>query len=166
MMVSDGAPAATEPPPDPEEVWDAALLQPLTASAVTAAAAAATVVNRLFTEDLSLLMRCGDGRTGGGSDTGITARPRRPPPQQSLLQGGDQSLGDQRDHRDHDHAGEHAVGIEVVLRVADEQPHPFVRAEQLADDGADEREAEADVQAGEDPGERRRQHHVPRRLPP
>jgi hypothetical protein len=54
MMVSDGALAETEPPPEPALVWDAALLHPLTASVVAAAAAIAAVVNRLFTDDLSL----------------------------------------------------------------------------------------------------------------
>ncbi len=35
----------------------------------------------------------------------------------------------------------------------------------LADDGADDREAEGDMEAGDDPGRGRREHHVPVDLP-
>ena len=57
-------------------------------------------------------------------------------------------------------AREHAVGVEVVLRGGDDQAQALLGAEELADDGADDREAESDVQAGDDPGQRGRQHHV------
>ena len=48
---------------------------------------------------------------------------------------------------------------------ADQQAEALVGAEELADDRADEGEAEADVQAGEDPGERRRQDDLTGDLP-
>ena len=66
----------------------------------------------------------------------------------------------QGDDGDEDHAGEHAVHVEVVLRRADQQAQALVGAEDLADERADEGEAEADVQAGQDPGEGRGEDDV------
>src|SRR6476660_4793925 len=89
----------------------------------------------------------------------------RTPAEQPALEDADQTLGGERDDCDQDHAGEDAVHVEVVLRGPDQQAQALVGAEDLADQGADEGEAEADVQAREDPGEGRRQDHVAGHLP-
>src|SRR3954452_15920271 len=105
MIVSLGAPAATAvcfAVPPPALLCEALLLQPLTASPVTAMSAIADVMSRLFMGFLSL--REGRAAEGGmGSDTGITAHLRRPQAQQPLLERGDQGLGDKGDDANDDH---------------------------------------------------------------
>ena len=73
----------------------------------------------------------------------------------------EQEFRDERDDRDHQHSGEHAVRIEAVLRGPDDQADAVLRAEHLADQRADDREAERGVQAGDDPGERGGHGDVP-----
>src|SRR6478609_2181782 len=92
-------------------------------------------------------------------DGGASVVLGRTPAQQVVLQDGDEGFGDEGDDRDQHHPGQDTVHVEVVLRRADEQPESLVGPEQLADDRADEGEAETDVQAGQDPRERGRQHH-------
>src|SRR5487761_334289 len=106
----------------------------------------------------------GDRRIGGGD--GRIRRYRRAPGEQPPLQLADQALGGERQDRDDQHRGEHAVRIEVVLRGGDDQPEAFLRAEELADDRADDGEPESHVQARDDPGERGRQHDVTDDLEP
>src|SRR5436853_1307298 len=64
-------------------------------------------------------------------------------------------------HQGHDgeqeHAGKDPVDVEGVLSVVDQLPNPGGRSEELADDGADNGQAEADMQARQNPGERRRE---------
>ena len=63
-----------------------------------------------------------------------------------------------------DHAGEDGVGVELPLRLADDEPDAPLRAEHLADQRADDREPERGVQAGDDPGHRRGDGDVARDL--
>src|SRR6478609_8926671 len=98
-----------------------------------------------------------DGRTSMGL--------RGTPPQQAPLEDGDECLRRQGDDGDEDHAGQHPVHVEVVLRRADQQAQALVGAEDLADEGADEGEAEADVQARQDPREGGGEHDVAGHLP-
>ena len=80
---------------------------------------------------------------------------RRAPGQQATFEQGDQVLGDQRDDGDDEHPGEDAVRVETALRWSDDQADAVLGAEHLADEGADDGEAEGGVQAGDDPGQRR-----------
>ena len=57
------------------------------------------------------------------------------------------------------------LALKVPWAVRISRPRPCLGAEELPHDGADEREAEADVQAGQDPGEGGWQHHLGGDLP-
>src|SRR5581483_11398491 len=85
---------------------------------------------------------------------------RRAPAQHALLERRDQRLGRERDQRDDEHPGEHAIGPEGVHRCSDDQAEALLGTEQLADDRADDREAERDVEARDDPCHRRWEHDV------
>lgn len=93
-------------------------------------------------------------------------RGRRAPGQQPVFELADQPLRAEHDHRDDEHRGEHAVGVEVVLRGLDDQTEPALRTEHLADERADDGEAEGTVQAGDDPRQCRGQDDVPGGLHP
>src|SRR4030081_2666222 len=85
------------------------------------------------------LSEIGAGKLGG------------PPPEQPMLEPGDEPLRDQCDDAHDDHGRPDAVGIECALSVFDQHAESGVSTEELADDGADQREAEAHVQARDDP---------------
>src|ERR1700716_943764 len=68
-----------------------------------------------------------------------------------VFQRADQSFGDEREDRQHEHAGKHAVHIEGVPRVVDELAETGRRPEQLSDHGADNRQSKTDVEAGQNP---------------
>src|SRR4029079_15967652 len=89
----------------------------------------------------------------------------RAPGQQAILDHRQQPFGDQRYHRDHDHGGEHAVGIERALCGGDQQPQALARPKKFADYAADQCEAEADMEARKDPRPRGRNHHRAGHLP-
>ena len=72
-----------------------------------------------------------------------------------MLELGDERLGGQSDDADDDHRAEDAVRVEVVLRGGDDEAEALLGSEELADDRSDDREAEGDVQARDDPDERR-----------
>src|SRR5690242_14919989 len=147
ISVTVGMPdcASAFEPVVPELLEPDELLQAARAAAV--ATAAAIAIRGL------LGMGCSSG--GGGFGGG-----RGPPGQQAAFQQADQALGGQRQDRDDQHRGEHAVRVEVVLRGGDHQPEAPLGAEELADDRADDREPERDVQAGDDPGQRRWDYDV------
>src|SRR5947207_9973931 len=90
----------------------------------------------------------------------------RAPAQQRPLQPGDEVFGDQGDGAHDHHCRPDAVGVERVLRVTNQVPQPALRPDELADDRTDECEAEADVQARQNPGERGRENNVTGHLPP
>src|SRR5438445_10217835 len=71
-------------------------------------------------------------------------------------------LGGQRDQGEDEHRREDAVRVERRLRRRDDEPDRVDRAEVLADDGGDQGEAEARVEAREDAGEGGRQDHMRR----
>src|ERR1700730_4074962 len=78
------------------------------------------------------------------------------PLDEPVFERSDESLGDKREDSQHEHPCEHAIDIEGVTGVVDELAEARCGAEQFPDDGADDGEAEADVEAGENPGEGRR----------
>lgn len=102
-------------------------------------------------------------REGAGWVRGVRrlGRGRRAPGQQPVFELADQPLGAEHDDRDDEHRGEHAVGVEVVLRGLDDQAEAALCAEHLSDQRADDGEAEGAVQAGYDPGERGGHGDVP-----
>src|SRR5438046_10665265 len=61
----------------------------------------------------------------------------------------DQPLRDQREHRQQEHAREHPVDVEGVARVVDELAEACRCPEELADDSADDGQAETDGEAGQ-----------------
>src|SRR2546423_2038076 len=136
------------PPPEPAEPPPATLLAqapvPRTNRTATAAATLRTMLCSL--------------------DIGGCGKLRRAPAQQAPFQPRDEPLGGQRDDGDDEHGGVHAVGVERAARLVDEQPETVLGADELADDGADEREPEGDVQAGDDPRHRGRHDHLPGHL--
>src|SRR3984893_3207461 len=73
-----------------------------------------------------------------------------------VFESADQALRDQREDRQDEHAGEHAVDVEGVPRVVDELAETSGGPEQFPDHGADDRQPEADVEAGQNPRHRRR----------
>src|SRR5438105_6783453 len=75
----------------------------------------------------------------------------RTPFDETALQPGQADFGRERDDGEDEHRREDAVRVERRLRRRDDEADPVDRAEVLADDGADEREAEARVEAREDP---------------
>src|SRR6478609_3783313 len=113
--------------------------------------------------------RPGDRRraTGAGLQAGGgVALDGRAPGGQAHLDLADEPLGDQGDHGGDDHPGVDAGGVEVALGVVDEDAQALVGAGELADDRADEGEAEGDVQAGQDPGRGARQDDRAQHVPP
>src|SRR6476660_8292984 len=76
----------------------------------------------------------------------LVNRGLRTPGQQAVLDHGQQPFGDQRHYRDHDHGGEYPVGIERALGGRNQQSHALARAQKLADEGADQREAETHME--------------------
>src|SRR3954452_10603257 len=144
MIFTTGMPLAPVLLPPPHAVRPAARLA-LTATAV-----------RVFLNMCKLPFQDGwvsDARPGGLIDGA--------PREESLLDETDQELGAEGDHRDDEHAGEDTVRIETVLRGADDQTQTSLSAQDLADQRTDDRETERGVEAGGDPGERRRHGHVP-----
>src|SRR4051812_10785313 len=129
----------------------------VTAAASTPAVSASLIVRRSMRRPSLGWGRTSDGPGFGGS--------RRAPREQAMLELGDQRLGRECDDADNHHRREDTVRVEVVLRVGDDEAEPLLRSQELAYDRADDREAERDVQAGNDPDERRRQHNVPHDLP-
>ena len=89
---------------------------------------------------------------GLGSDARLPVVAASGARQQAALDAGEEPLGEQGDDRDDDHRGVDAGGVEGALGVGDQQAEALVGAGVLADDRADQGEAEGDVQAGEDPG--------------
>src|ERR1700737_1665418 len=79
----------------------------------------------------------------------------RPPFYQAVFKGGDDCLRYQRHSGEQEHPRENSVGVEVVLGAVDELSNSFGRSKQFADHGADQRQAEADVEARDDPAEGR-----------
>src|SRR5258708_20611780 len=72
----------------------------------------------------------------------LVDRGLRTPGQQAVLDHGQQPFGDQRHHRDHDHGGEYAVGIESALGSRNQQSHALARPQTLTDNDADQRGAD------------------------
>ena len=138
------------------------------AAAPASAAASAASFNVAVVLDTLSLPSCTPARRSAGPDPCVVAlRQRwRPPRQQALLDDAHQCLGAQRQQLDHQHRAEHAVGVEGVLRRGDHQTEAVLGAQELADDSADDGEPERDVQAGDDPGHRRGDHHVAHHLQP
>src|SRR6266568_9341637 len=122
--------------PPPELLADEELLPH--AVALTAIAATASPAAALRNFDIGGLTFYGVGACLLERGVGVVGRA---PGQEPALQQGDEELRDQRHHRDQEGPGVDAVGVEVALGLADEQAEPVLRADQLADDGADEREA-------------------------
>eukprot|EP01022_Parablepharisma_sp_SALTPOND_P019257 TRINITY_DN325_c0_g4_i2.p1 TRINITY_DN325_c0_g4~~TRINITY_DN325_c0_g4_i2.p1 ORF type:complete len:1147 (-),score=388.80 TRINITY_DN325_c0_g4_i2:349-3789(-) len=81
------------------------------------------------------------------------------PLQQATFQRMQEPVGCQRHHRQHDHGREHAAGIEGALGGRDQQPDALLGPQELAHHRAHQRKAEAHVQAGQDPRQRRGDHH-------
>src|SRR5919201_1655422 len=125
------------PAPPPEEEVRESRQAPSDSAAVAASAAAVT--RRVAVRMSGSLDLCFD--TGGGGT----------PAQEAAFDEGEQPFGEQRDHRDDDHSGVDAGRVERALGVVDEQAEALVRAAVLADDRADDGEAERRVQGREDP---------------
>src|SRR6478736_6214304 len=161
MIVTVGALASTVAAPAPAAVVEPDALLAQAAIVVAARKAAPAAPMRLVFMELSFesvacwcvlvraeVLRCwGAGGMRGLLDGRTSMGLRGAPPQQAPLEDGDECLRRQGDNGDEDHAGQHPVHVEVVLRRADQQAQALVGAEDLADEGADEGEAEADVQA-------------------
>src|SRR5438094_8016525 len=77
----------------------------------------------------------------------------RSPLDEPLFERADEALGDEGEHRQQEHAGEHAIDVEGVAGVVDQLAEAGRGPEQLPDHGADDGQAEADVEACENPGE-------------
>src|SRR5215211_3684462 len=123
--------------------------QPVIAAASSSAPMVAARIRVFFMMGRSLRMRCLQPRVGGGGGRGT-------PGEEAAFEQGEQPLREQGDDGDNEHSGVDAGGVEGALRVVDEQAEALVGAGVLAHDGADEREAEGDVQAGQDPRGRAR----------
>src|ERR1700737_3625274 len=65
----------------------------------------------------------------------------------------DEPLRDEREDCQQEHAGEHPVDVERVPRVVDQLAEACGGPEQFPDHRADDGQAEADVEAGKNPGE-------------
>ena len=89
----------------------------------------------------------------------------RAPDQQPLLDRRDRHVDHDDEHREHEHAGEHARDVEHALGLLDDVAEARGRAEIFADHRADHRKADRGVQRGEHPGERRGPVHVAHQLP-
>src|SRR6202521_4696777 len=68
----------------------------------------------------------------------------------------DKPLRDEREDGQHEHAREHPIDVEGVTCVVDELAEARRSAEQFPDHSADDGQAEADVEARENPGKGRR----------
>src|SRR4051812_27234710 len=73
-------------------------------------------------------------RMRDSSDLGFDAGRGGTPAQEAAFEQGEQPFGEQRDHRDDDHSGVDAGGVERALRMVDEQAEALVGAAVLADD--------------------------------
>src|SRR6267143_2853745 len=77
----------------------------------------------------------------------------------------DQALRDQRQDRQDEHAGEHAVDVEGVPGVIDELAEAGGGPEEFPDGGADDGQPETDVEAGQNPRHRGRDDDLGRQAP-
>src|ERR1700682_4409758 len=66
----------------------------------------------------------------------------------TVFEGADQGLGDQREDRQDEHAGKDTIDVEGVPGVVDELAETGGGPEQFPDHGADNRQPEAEVEAG------------------
>src|SRR5215471_17852071 len=79
---------------------------------------------------------------------------RRLPAQQPRLDLAHHQAEQPGDHRERDQAGEHARGVEARGARRDEVAEPMVGGEDLGHDHAEQRIGQAEIEAGEDPGQR------------
>ena len=103
------------------------------------------------------------GEVSRGSELLGLAR-RRLPAHQALLDPADRAVEDERERGQDEDPGHHRVDVERALGLQDQVADAARRAEVLADDGADEGEADARVQRAEDPAGRARQVDVAQQL--
>src|ERR1700694_500940 len=73
------------------------------------------------------------------------------PLDEPVFERADQPLGDQREDRQDEHSREHSIDVEGVPGVVDELAEARGGPEQLPDHGANDGQAEADVEACENP---------------
>src|SRR5260370_1093958 len=139
---STGCTAAGEPP-------DAALFEPPHAARMVASATAPPTAKNA---------RCLDPCINRFSSLNwyFAANSTGSPLDEPFFDGADHPLRDEREDCEQEHAGKHAVDVEGVPGVVDELAEAARRSEEFADDGADDRQPETDMQAGQNPRERRR----------
>src|SRR3954466_6075427 len=89
----------------------------------------------------------GPSALGARLRSALVARLGRAPAEQPSFGEGEQPLGEQRDDREDGHRRVHPGGVERPLRGGHEEAEPLGRADVLADDRADQRETEADMEA-------------------
>src|SRR5216684_2808534 len=77
------------------------------------------------------------------------------PLDEPVFERADDSLRNEREDGQQEHAREHAVDVEGMARAVDELAEARRRPEQFPDHRADDGQTEADVEAGENPGEGR-----------
>src|SRR5829696_5457000 len=134
MIETFGVPEAPSPLLLPVE-----LLRPQAATEVATARASAATASRLvvcfmfFSWFVGRFARhAGEWVEGGvSSDAGSLVAGRRAPRGQPLLELGDQPLRQEGQHRDHDHPGVDAGGVEVALGLVDQQTHALVGTDHL-----------------------------------
>src|SRR4030088_1566308 len=73
-----------------------------------------------------------------------------PPFDQAVFKRGDDCFRYQRHGGKQEHPRENSVGVEVVLGAVDQLSHAFGRPKELADHSTDQRQAEADMEAGDE----------------
>src|ERR1700682_5245359 len=78
------------------------------------------------------------------------------PLDEPVFERADKSFRNEREDRQDEHAGEHPVHVEGVPGVVDELAETGGGPKQFSDHGADNRQPEADVEAGQNPRHRRR----------
>ena len=102
---------------------------------------------------------------GRGSDRDV-GDDVRSPRDEAVFQRRDAGFGYQGDRGENGHGSKDAVGVERVLSRGDHQPQTLDGAQVFAHDGADQGEAEAGVQTGDDPAERGRNREARGKLEP